>query len=133
MPPASLPAVSSVRPNPPSTLPDASNGTNVFFCAAVPKFTIGDVPSVVCAEIVIECDASTRAISSIAMMKLMMSRPAPPSSSAHGMPSRPSSPMRLTVSHGKSCDASNCFAMGATSSRAKARTISRTARCCSVK
>ena len=41
------PAPGSVRPNPPSTFPAASSGTNRCFCSSVPKSTIGDVPSVV--------------------------------------------------------------------------------------
>ena len=65
---ASLPALGSVSPNPPSTFPVASSGTYRFFWAAVPKFTIGDVPSVVCAEIVMACEASTFAISLITIM-----------------------------------------------------------------
>ncbi len=68
VPPASLPAVSSVRPKPPITFPLASSGTYCLRCASVPKRTMGDVPSVVCAEIVIACEASTRAISSIVIM-----------------------------------------------------------------
>ena len=47
VPPASDPAPGSVRPNPPSTFPAASKGTNRFFCSSVPKSTIGEVPSVV--------------------------------------------------------------------------------------
>ena len=67
MPPESLPAFSSVSPNPPNTRPLASSGTNRRFCSSVPKWTIGDVPSVVCAEMVIACDAQTFAVSWIAI------------------------------------------------------------------
>src|SRR5437867_7301 len=63
----------------------------------------------------------------------MMSRPAPPSSSGHGTPRSPSSPIFFTFSHGNADSASSCAATGATSSRANCRTISRVAWCCSVK
>src|SRR4051812_28816340 len=63
----------------------------------------------------------------------MTSSPAPPSSSDHGTPSSPSSPIFLTFSQGNLPSASQCAAVGATSSRANCRTISRVARCCSVK
>ena len=46
----------------------ASNGTYRCFCSSVPKCTIGEVPSVVWAEIVMAWDASTFAISWIAIM-----------------------------------------------------------------
>src|SRR5512144_1375259 len=78
-------------------------------------------------------DASTRASSSMVMMKLRRSSPAPPSDSDHGTPSSPSSPIFLTVSQGNEPSASWRAATGATSSCAKCRTISRTARCCSEK
>ena len=45
------------------TRPDASSGTYRSFCAAVPKFMMGEVPNVVCAETVSPCDASTFASS----------------------------------------------------------------------
>ena len=48
--------------------PVARNGTYFRFCSSVPKRTIGDVPNVVCAEIVRPCDASTFAISWITIM-----------------------------------------------------------------
>ncbi len=125
VPPASLPAPSSVSPKPPSTRPLASGGTYRSRCASVPKFMIGDVPSVVCAEIVIECDASTFAISWIAMMNDMRSHPEPPSARGHGMPSRPRSAICLTVAHGKVASASCLRAIGATTSRANSRTLAR--------
>ena len=68
VPPASLPALGSVSPNPPSTVPLARRGTKRRCCSRVPKLTIGDVPSVVCAEIVIACEASTFAISLMTRM-----------------------------------------------------------------
>src|SRR5688572_29206135 len=67
------------------------------------------------------------------IMKLIRSSPAPPISSGHGMPSRPSSPILRMLSHGNFALASNVAAIGATSSRANCRTISRTWRCCSPK
>src|SRR3990172_8318021 len=86
---------------------------------------MGDVPSVVWAEIVMACDASTRAISSIAIMKQMVSSPAPPSSSGHGIPSRPSSPIFFTFSQGNSCDSSKRAATGAPPSPPPAWPLSR--------
>src|SRR5947207_7534913 len=63
----------------------------------------------------------------------MRSNPAPPSSSGHGMPSSPNSPILRMFSHGNVASASCFAATGATSSRANCRTISRTCRCCSAK
>jgi len=133
VPPASEPAPGSVSPKPPSTRPDASRGTNRSRWASVPKWTMGDVPSVVWAEMVMAWDAQTTASSSIAIMKAMVSSPAPPSDSGHGIPSNPRSAIFRTFAHGNDWSASCAAATGATSSCAKARTISREARWCGSK
>jgi hypothetical protein len=71
--------------------------------------------------------------SSMAIMKAIVSKPAPPSSSDQGTPSSPSSPIFLTFSQGNDDSASWWAATGETCSSANARTISRTARCESLK
>ena len=76
---------------------------------------MGEVPSVVCAETVIACDASTLASSWITIVYAMWSMPAPPSSSGQGTPSSPSSAIRATFAHGNSEFRSSSAATGAIS------------------
>ena len=53
----------SVRPKPPSTFPEARIRDEPARWSSVPKSMMGEVPSVVCAETVMACDASTLASS----------------------------------------------------------------------
>ena len=68
VPDASDPAPGSVRPNPPSTSPEARGGMNRRFCSSEPKLRIGESPSVVCAETVMEWLASNLPSSSTTRM-----------------------------------------------------------------
>ncbi len=65
--PASEPASASVRPNAPSTSPAIMGTRYSCFCASVPMEKNGDAPRLTPASSVAAIDASTRAISSIAM------------------------------------------------------------------
>jgi len=78
------------------------------------------------------CDAQALAISSSATTYEMVSAPLPPHCSGTMIPSRPSSPMRLTVSCGKRASRSISEAMGATCSCANSAAIARTIACSSV-
>src|SRR5262249_13623061 len=78
------------------------------------------------------CDAHALAISSSATTYETVSAPLPPQASGTVMPSRPSSPMRLTVSCGKRASRSISEAMGATCSCANSRAMSRIIACSSV-
>src|SRR2546425_5246526 len=76
------------------------------------------------------CEAHALAISSSATTYETVSAPAPPHCSGTMIPSRPSSPMRLTVSCGKRASRSISEAMGATCSWANSAAIARII-CCS--
>src|SRR5262249_6642780 len=78
------------------------------------------------------CEAHALAISSSATTYDTVSAPLPPQASGTVMPSRPSSPMRLTVSCGKRASRSISEAMGATCSCANSRAMSRIIACSSV-
>jgi hypothetical protein len=66
VPPASEPASGSVRPKAQSLLPASRSGSHRSLCSAVPKLTIGLMPSETAASSVIATAASARAISSSA-------------------------------------------------------------------
>src|SRR5262249_6870189 len=78
------------------------------------------------------CEAHALAISSSATTYDTVSAPLPPQASGTMIPSRPSSPMRLTVSCGKRASRSISEAMGATCSCANSRAMSRIIVCSSV-
>jgi hypothetical protein len=63
----SEPASGSVRPKAKSASPPASLGSHSFFCASVPKYRMGAMPSDTPAATVAACEPSTRASSSTAM------------------------------------------------------------------
>ena len=65
--PASEPASGSVSPNAPSRSPEQSRGIHSAFCSSEPNAYSGQVPSEVCAAIVIATLESTRASSSTAI------------------------------------------------------------------
>ena len=131
--PASLPAPGSVSPNAPNISPLASLGRYFFFCSSVPNIRIGIVPRLVCAPMVMAVLASATASSCTAMVKATVSMPAPPYFAGIGTPISPSSAICLTNPSGNFPSRSCCSATGATSLRAKSRTISRSNVCSSVK
>ena len=67
IPPASEPALGSVSPYPPMTLPLASGTRNSRFCSSVPARRIGPQPSDVWAATISPSEPQTRPISSIAI------------------------------------------------------------------
>jgi hypothetical protein len=131
--PASDPAPGSVSPNAASLRPEASSGSQRLFCSSFPYRRTGIVPSDVCAATVIATDESTRVSSSIAIAYETVSPPAPPCSSGMGIPMRPSSASSETRSYGNLLSRSSSAATGATRSRAKFRTVSRTSSCSGVR
>ena len=80
MPPASLPALASVRPKATRCLPLAMSGRNLFFCCSEPNSRMGNVPSAFAAN---EVDTPTHALenSSTARTSSKLPSPAPPYSS----------------------------------------------------
>ena len=125
IPLASEPDPGSVRPKPPITCPLATGVRYFSFCSPVPQRWIGVPHSDVCAPIVIEWLASTLASSSDTITEAMRSIPAPPYSSGHGMPNRPSSAILAALAHGNSSRSSSSAATGAISASANSRTMSR--------
>ena len=81
------------------------------------------MPSEVCAHIVIATELSMRVSSSIAIAYWSVVPPAPPTSSGNGIPIQPSSPILATSSYGNAFVRSSSSATGATSERAKSRTV----------
>jgi len=69
VPPASVPASSSVRPKAQSLLPPAmTSPRKCSFCSRVPKPTRGEHPKEMCASIVMPTEVSARLISSRARL-----------------------------------------------------------------
>src|SRR5205809_6866800 len=75
-------------------------------------------------------EPSPAAISSSATARDKYSMPAPSQRSGTTMPSAPSPPSAFNASRGNACSRSHCAALGASSSRAKVRNVSRKS-CCS--
>ena len=67
VPPASEPALGSVRPKAPIFLPLHRSGRYLRFCSSVPNWTMGKVPREVWADKMTPAPPSTRASSSTAM------------------------------------------------------------------
>ena len=128
VPPASLPASASVRPNPASRSPLASSGSHRSRWASVPKWRMGIAPSETPASSVIATLWSTFASSSIARQSAKWSPPMPPNASGIGRPKRPISAMPATTAEGNEGAASCSAATGATTVRANAATVSASVR-----
>jgi hypothetical protein len=104
--PESLPEPGSVNPHAPNLRPEARSGTYFFFCSSLPNFMMCPVHRLLCEAMVRATDGSTFATSSMMMMASISVSPAPPSSSGHVMPMKPSWEAFWMISKGNSCDSS---------------------------
>ena len=129
----SEPVFGSVIAKKPSCVPATQPGMYLRFCSAVPNFaTVSEGPRF-CMLNGSRHDAETLAISSAISTDSRQPIPLPPSSSGSAHEKNPSSPILATRSARNSCRLSSSANVGAISSAANRRAVSRIISCSSLK
>ena len=123
VPPASEPALFSVRPQQPIFSPRARGVRYFFFCSSLPARKMWPEQRLLWAATERATPASTRASSSMTTAKSSVVMPEPPYSCGHTTPMRPIWPSLVKTSRGNSCRSSHSRECGRSSLSANSRTV----------
>ena len=133
VPPASEPALFSVRPQQPTFSPRASGTRCFLFCSSLPARKIWAEHRLWWAASDSATPASTRDSSSMTTAQSRVDMPEPPYSVGQATPMRPSSASLAKTSRGKACFSSHSREWGASSPSANSRTVFLRSRCSSLR